>query len=70
MKKYFLSIFTLIIPIITFAQESTAEKFDAVFKKYTGWFVEGIFAEIHFTDDIQIPWVLFVLVGGALFFTI
>ena len=70
MKKYFLSIFTLIIPIITFAQESTAEKFDAVFKKYTGWFVEGIFAEIPFTDDIQIPWVLFVLVGGALFFTI
>ena len=70
MKKYLLSIFTLIIPIITFAQESTAEKFDAVFKKYTGWFVEGIFAEIPFTDDIQIPWVLFVLVGGALFFTI
>lgn len=70
MKKYLLSIFTLIIPIITFAQESTAEKFDAVFKKYTGWFVEGIFAEIPFTDDIQIPWVLFVLIGGALFFTI
>ena len=70
MKKYLLSIFTLIIPIITFAQDSTAEKFDAVFKKYTGWFVEGIFAEIPFTDDIQIPWVLFVLIGGALFFTI
>ena len=70
MKKYLLSIFTMIVPIITFAQDSTAEKFDAVFKKYTGWFVEGIFAEIPFTDDIQIPWVLFVLVGGALFFTI
>lgn len=70
MKKYLLSIFTIIVPIITFAQDSTAEKFDAVFKKYTGWFVEGIFAEIPFTDDIQIPWVLFVLVGGALFFTI
>lgn len=60
----------MIVPIITFAQDSTAEKFDAVFKKYTGWFVEGIFAEIPFTDDIQIPWVLFVLIGGALFFTI
>ncbi|MBN2868957.1 MAG: alanine:cation symporter family protein [Flavobacteriaceae bacterium] len=70
MKKYLLSIFTMIVPIITFAQDSTAEKFDAVFKKYTGWFVEGIFAEIPFTDDIQIPWVLFVLIGGALFFTI
>ena len=70
MKKYLLSIFTMIVPIITFAQDSTAEKFDAVFKKYTGWFVDGIFAEIPFTDEIQIPWVLFVLIGGALFFTI
>jgi len=70
MKKYLLSIFAMIVPIITFAQDSTAEKFDAVFKKYTGWFVDGIFAEIPFTDEIQIPWVLFVLVGGALFFTI
>lgn len=70
MKKYLLSIFTLIIPILTFAQDSTADQIDATFKKYTGWFVEGIFSEIPFTDAIKIPWVLIVLIGGALFFTI
>jgi len=70
MKKYLLSIFTLIIPILTFAQDSTADQIDATFKKYTGWFVEGIFSEIPFTDTIKIPWVLIVLIGGALFFTI
>ena len=69
MKKYLLSIFTLILPILTFSQETTAEKIDVIFKKYTGWFVDGIFYKIPFTDDIQIPWVLFVLIGGALFFT-
>ncbi|PIB32489.1 D-alanine glycine permease [Gaetbulibacter sp. 5U11] len=70
MKKYLLSMFTLILPLLTFAQDSTADNIDAVFKKYTGWFVEGIFSEIPFTDTIKIPWVLIVLIGGALFFTI
>ncbi|MEL0644768.1 alanine/glycine:cation symporter family protein [Olleya sp. Ti.3.14] len=70
MKKYLLSMFTLILPLLTFAQDSTADNIDAIFKKYTGWFVEGIFSEIPFTDTIKIPWVLIVLIGGALFFTI
>ncbi|MBD0824336.1 alanine/glycine:cation symporter family protein [Aestuariibaculum marinum] len=69
MKRYLLSLFTLLLPILTFAQESTSEKFDRVFKEYTGWFVEGIFYEIPFSDDYRIPWVLIVLIGGALFFT-
>ena len=70
MKKYFLSILTLVLPILTFAQESTSEKIDQVFKEYTGWFVEGIFYEIPFSDTYKIPWVLIVLMGGALFFTV
>ncbi|WP_044403509.1 sodium:alanine symporter family protein [Lacinutrix sp. Hel_I_90] len=70
MKKYLLSFLTLILPFISLAQDNTADKIDLVFKKYTGWFVEGIFAEIPFTDTIKIPWVLLVLIGGALFFTI
>ncbi|WMI65908.1 alanine/glycine:cation symporter family protein [Aestuariibaculum sp. YM273] len=69
MKRYLLSLFTLVLPIITFAQESTSEKFDRIFKEYTGWFVDGIFYEIPFSDDYHIPWVLIVLIGGALFFT-
>ncbi|TNJ43564.1 alanine:cation symporter family protein [Tamlana fucoidanivorans] len=70
MKKYFLSLFTLIAPFLTFAKESTPEKIDRVFKDYTGWFVEGIFYEIPFSETVKVPWVLIVLVGGALFFTI
>jgi AGCS family alanine or glycine:cation symporter len=69
MKKYLLSLFALILPILSIAQETTAEKIDSIFKQYTGWFVDGIFAEIPFTDSVRIPWVLIVLIGGALFFT-
>ena len=71
MKKYLLSLSAFLIPIITFAQElSTAEKIDKVFSDYTGWFVEGIFYEIPFSESFKIPWVLIVLIGGALYFTI
>ena len=71
MKKYLLTIFAIVLPLLNFAQEATtSENIDAVFKKYTGWFVEGIFYEIPFSEDYKIPWVLIVLIGGALFFTI
>ena len=71
MKKNLPSLFALLIPFLTFAQESTAsEKIDLVFRKYTGWFVEGIFYEIPFSESFQVPWVLIVLIGGALYFTI
>lgn len=49
MKKYLLLIFTL-LPLLNFAQETTSEKIDKVFKDYTGWFVDGIFAEIPFGE--------------------
>jgi AGCS family alanine or glycine:cation symporter len=71
MKKYLLSLITFLIPIITFAQDTTAsEQVDAIFQKYTGWFVELIFYEIPFSESFQIPWVLIVLIGGAFYFTI
>ena len=59
----------LVFPIVSFAQ-STTDSIDATFKDYTGWFVDAIFYEIPFSDTFQIPWVLIVLIGGALFFTI
>ncbi|WP_298498825.1 sodium:alanine symporter family protein [uncultured Algibacter sp.] len=73
MKKYLLSIFTLIIPFLTFAQE-TAEKgidqiIDEKFGSATGWFVEAVFYQIPFTDTISVYWVLFPLILGALYFT-
>ncbi|WP_179336042.1 alanine/glycine:cation symporter family protein [Winogradskyella costae] len=70
MKKYLLSIFTISLPFLTFAQETTSEKIDAIFKDYTGWFVDAIFYEIPFSETYKIPWVLIVLISGALFFTI
>jgi len=71
MKKLFLSIYTLFLPVLIFAQEqSTSEKIDTVFKDYTHWFVDGIFYAIPFSDTVQIPWVLIVLIGGAIYFTL
>ena len=70
MKKYYLLLITLITPFLIFAQKTTSEKIDETFKDYTGWFVDGIFYEIPFSEYYQIPWVLIVLIGGALFFTI
>ena len=69
MKKYLLSIFTLILPILTFAQEATElgidEKIDKVFGDATGWFVNAIFYKIPFGDQVEIYWVLFPLIIGA-----
>ncbi len=71
MKKYLLSLITIFLPLLTFAQDTTAsDQIDAIFQKYTGWFVEGIFYEIPFSETFQIPWVLIVLIGGALYFTV
>ncbi len=71
MKKYLLSLISFLIPIITFAQETTtSERVDQAFKDYTGWFVDLIFYEIPFSESFQIPWVLIVLIGGATYFTI
>ena len=70
MKKYLLAIFTLILPIITFAQE-VAEKgldqrIDEGFKPFSDRVSKIIFFEIY--DGV--PFVLILLVASALFFTI
>jgi AGCS family alanine or glycine:cation symporter len=71
MQKKILSLLTVLLPFVTFAQEpSTSEKIDTTFRAYTEWFVNGIFYAIPFTDTVRIPWVLFVLVGGAIYFTL
>lgn len=71
MKKYLLSSLFLLLPYIGIAQESfgIGEKIDKVFQNYTSWFVELVFYEIPFSENFKIPWVLLVLIGGAVFFT-
>ncbi len=74
MKKYLLSIFTLILPVLTFAQEAQEvgidQQIDQWFGNATGWFVSFIFYQIPFTDEISVYWVLFPLIIGATYFTI
>ena len=73
MKKFLLSFFTLISPILTFAQENQElgidEKIDQWFGNATGWFVQGVFYQIPFTDEVRVYWVLFPLILGATYFT-
>lgn len=73
MKKLLLLLFTLLNPLFTFAQGSQEigldEKIDQAFGNATGWFVEFIFYQIPFSDEIRIYWVLFPLILGATYFT-
>jgi AGCS family alanine or glycine:cation symporter len=73
MKKYLLSVFTLILPLLSFAQDSERgidEIIDEKFGNATGWFVEAIFYQIPFSDTVSVYWVLFPLIIGAIYFTI
>ncbi|AVR45737.1 D-alanine glycine permease [Christiangramia fulva] len=73
-KRILFSLCSIFIPLITFAQENDSltfsEKIDIIFRDYTGWFVDLIFYEIPFSDDFQIPWVLILLIGGAIYFSV
>lgn len=70
MKKFLLTLITIFTSLFSFSQElSVSDKMDAYFDQYTGWFVQLIFYEISIAG-YSIPWVLIVLIGGALYFTI
>jgi AGCS family alanine or glycine:cation symporter len=62
------------LPFLSIAQEAgemgVDEKIDKVFGNLTGWFVDLIFYQIPFSENIKIYWVLFPLILGAGFFTI
>ncbi|TYA54738.1 alanine/glycine:cation symporter family protein [Formosa maritima] len=73
MKKYLLSILTLIIPFITFSQEEEVgldQQIDAAFAPIADFFTNVIFFPVYQDDVYTIPFVLVLLVGSALFFTI
>lgn len=70
MKKL-IALFLFFAPIFTFAQEKGLDQqIDEAFGNATGGFVKLIFYAIPFSDSVQVPWVLIVLLGGALFFTL
>ncbi|MFI1772317.1 alanine/glycine:cation symporter family protein [Thalassobellus citreus] len=75
MKKYLFSIFTLISPVLIFAQQATEEvgldqKIDQAFSPIADFFESIIFFPVYQGETITIPFVLVLLVGSALFFTI
>ncbi len=72
MKRILALFASTILPMFTFAQEAMGldQKIDHYFGLATGWFVNLIFYQIPFTDDIKVFWVLFPLIIGALYFTI
>ncbi len=74
MKKYLLVLLSIFTPLLTFAQNAQEvgidQQIDEAFGNATGWFVNFIFYQIPFTDEIKVYWVLFPLILGAGFFTI
>ena len=71
MYKKLLSLLIMVMPILTFAQEKGLDqRIDEAFGDATGWFVNFIFYQIPFSDDVNIYWVLFPLILGASYFTI
>lgn len=69
--KFLFSLLALFTPYLMIAQEQGIDqKIDQAFGSATGWFVQGIFAAIPITESVSVPWVLIVLLAGALFFTL
>ncbi|MFT5863966.1 MAG: AGCS family alanine or glycine:cation symporter, partial [Flavobacteriales bacterium] len=74
MKKYLLLLIGMLSSASLFAQDAAEQgidqKIDEAFGSATGWFVDFIFYQIPFGENVKIFWVLFPLILGALFFTI
>ena len=70
MKHIFFIFLLFCFPTLAIAQSGLDEQINAGFESATGWFVEGIFAQIPLTNEVGVPWVLVVLIVGASFFTI
>ena len=71
MKKRFLSLLLLAVPMLTFAQEKGLDqKIDEAFQPISSFFSDVIFFPVYKSESIEIPFVLLLLVGSALFFTI
>jgi len=71
MKQLFALFTATLLPTLTFAQEQMGldQKIDHYFGLATGWFVNFIFYQFDIAG-VMVPWVLFPLILGALFFTI
>ncbi len=69
LKKLSLTLFGLLPFLLSAQEKGLDQKIDETFGKATKWFVDLIFYEIPFSNNLNVPWVLIVLIFGALFFT-
>ena len=66
MKLKFQTLIALILPLFSFAQDKGIDQIiDEKFGDATGWFVNFIFYQIEFSQDVKVFWVLFPLIFGA-----
>ena len=64
MKKYLLSIFALLLPLLNFAQEAEKgldQKIDEAFQPIADGFFDAIFFPVYKSDTIEIPFVLVII---------
>ena len=71
-EKYFLAVAVgLLLPVIARGQEQGLdERIDAAFKPIADWFEWLVFFPMPLPAPFNIPIVLYLLIGGAIFFTI
>ncbi len=70
MKKFLLSIFTFIIPFLSFAQEAAEKGIDQRIDEGFKPFSDVISSIVFFQVFDGVPFVLLLFVGSAAFFTI
>lgn len=69
--KYLLGAMASLLPFLQFAQEKGLDqKIDEAFGDATGWFVSLIFYKIKFAEGVEVFWVLFPLILGAVYFSV
>lgn len=71
LKRISFSILALLtfFPSLFAQEEGIDQKIDRVFGNATGWFVDFIFYQIPFAENVKVFWVLFPLILGAAYFT-
>lgn len=73
MKTRILTVELLFTSLFVNAQEQVKgldNEINDLFSSATGWFVSAIFARIPITDTLSVPWVLIVLILGAVYFSV
>lgn len=74
MKKILLLLAGAFLPLLSFAQEEAAkgwdERINEAFEPIATWWINIVLTSIPLGEGINLPIVLVILIGGALFFTI